>query len=317
MFSTKPDVTAKRYLRRLSGYLADLPEAQRRVIVQDISEHIEESRLTGRTESEVISALGEPQEVAKVSRSELGVPEPRGTGPWPVGNTLIGVAIALAAFTAAVVSFFLRNAEGQHPDYTSSTERSLTALVELYGPGIAVLTLIPAALLAVLLLVPLRMRRLATVICAVAASVLVVSDPIDAGLFYVPMTIIIWLATMLPFAKSLQAGRVELLVLRIFGVLIMLLPVLLIASGVERENIGVVMLPALIWAVACLAIAVGIILNWRISYWAVLAYGVLALIVAVFDSGMLVAAIWLFGGIVLSFGIYGLLRLRPRAGITR
>lgn len=317
MFSTKPDVTAKRYLRQLSGYLADLPEAQRRVILQDISEHIEESRISGRTESEAIGALGEPRVVAKASRSELGVPEPRGTGPWPVGNTLIGTAIALATFTAAIVSFFLRNAEGQHPDYTSSTQRSLTSLVELYGPGIAVLTLVPAALLAVLLLVPLRMRRWATLICAVAASVLVISNPIDAGLFYVPMTIVIWLATMLPFAKSLQAGRGESLVLRIIGVLIMLLPVALLASGVERGNVGVFMIPALIWAVACLAISIGIMLNWRISYWAVLAYGVLALIVAVFDSGMLVAAIWMFGGIVLSFGIYGLLRLRPRAGITR
>ncbi|WP_404285462.1 HAAS signaling domain-containing protein [Glutamicibacter arilaitensis] len=317
MFSTKADVTAKRYLRQLSGYLADLPETQRRVIIQDISEHIEESRLSGRTESEVISALGEPREVAKMSRSELGIPEPRGTSPWPVGSTLIGAAVALATFTAVIVSFFLRNAEGQHPESTSATERTLSSLVDLYGPGVAVLTLLPAVLVALLLLVPLRMRRWATLACAVASSLLVFLNPMDAGLFYVPMAIVIWLAATLPFAKELRSGRGESVVLRIIGLVIILLPVLVLFGTMVNQTFELVMVPAVIWAVACLVIAIGVMLNRRIAYWAVLIYGLLALLVAVFDSGMLVAAIWLFGGIVVSFGIYGLLRLRPRAGITR
>lgn len=317
MFSTKVDVTAKRYLRQLSGYLADLPEAQRRVILQDISEHIEESRLTGRSESEVIRALGEAREVAKMSRSELGIPEPRGTSPWPVGNTLIGAAVALATFTAVIVSFFLRNAEGQHPESTSATERTLSSLVELYGPGAAVLTLLPAVLVALLLLVPLRMRRWATLACAVAASLLVFLNPMDSGLFYVPMTIVIWLAATLPFAKELRAGRGESVVLRIIGLVMMLLPVLVLFGAMVNQSFDLVMVPALIWAVACLVIAIGVMLNSRIAYWTVLLYGLLGLLVAVFDSGMLIAAIWLLGGIIVSFGIYGLLRLRPRAGITR
>ncbi|HJX79506.1 DUF1700 domain-containing protein [Glutamicibacter sp.] len=317
MFSTKPDVTAKRYLRQLSGYLADLPEAQRRVILQDISEHIEESIFSGRTESEAISALGEPKEVAKASRSELGIPEPRGTGPWPVGTSLIGAAVAMATFTAVIVSFFLRNAEGQHPDSTNTTERTLSSLLEFYGPGVAVLTLLPAVLVAALLFVPLRMRRWATLGCAIATTVLVFYNPMDAGLFYVPTAILIWLAATLPFAKVLQAGRRESVLLQIIGLCIVLLPVVVLFAGSVNDSFSVVMIPALIWAVACLALAIGVVLNRRIVYWIILIYGLLALVTAAFNSGILVAAIWLFGGIVLSFGIYGLLRLRPRAGITR
>lgn len=317
MFSIKSEVNAKRYLRQLSGYLADLPESQRRVIVQDIAEHLEESRLSGRTELEAISALGDPREVAKASRSELGIPEPRGTAPWPVSNTLLGAAVALACFTAVIVSFFLRNAEGQHPESTSTTERTFSSWVELFGPGVAVLTLLPAALVAALLLIPLRHRRWATVACAVAATLLVLLNPIDAGLFYVPMTILIWLAVFLPFAKELQAGRGELLSIKIVGVAILLIPCALMLGSILVETFDVVMLPAVLWIIGCIALSIGVMLNRRIAYWLVLAYGVLALFVAAFDSGMLVAAFWLFGGLILSFGMYGLLRLRPRTGITR
>lgn len=317
MSNTKTEVSTKRYLRQLNAHLADLPTQNRRVIVQDISEHIEESCAAGRTVEETITALGEPKVVAQASREELGLPAPLAVGPRSVGNTLIGAAVALAVFTAVIVSFFLRNAEGQHPESTSTTERTLSSMVDLYGPGVAVLTLLPAVMIALVLLTSLRIRRWATLASAAVMIFVVFYNPWDAGLYFVPVMVVMWFAVYLSFTKEIQAGKAESIVGRILGAVLVIIPVLVFAGALFNEDIGSQIIPALIWMVACLVIVTGILLNRRLAYWAVTAYGALVLVVAAFDAGMLLAALWLGGGLYVAFGLYGLLRLRSTKSLVR
>ncbi|MGP9528361.1 DUF1700 domain-containing protein [Glutamicibacter sp. AOP5-A2-18] len=52
------------YLRSLDHQLRNVPIEARRELVEDIAEHIDEGRERGRSESEIIAALGTPQAVA-------------------------------------------------------------------------------------------------------------------------------------------------------------------------------------------------------------------------------------------------------------
>lgn len=62
-------------------------------------------------------------------------------------------------------------------------------------------------------------------------------------------------------------------------------------------------------------LAAGYAANSRAAHWVTLAYGLLVLGVAVVDAGILVAALWVGGGVILAMGLYGLLRLPPRSAL--
>lgn len=313
MVSTGLDRAAQRYLRQLKGYLADLPHDARESILQDIQAHIEEATESGRSSAEVLAALGQPRTLANASRAELGLAlSSQGMG-LSLSSILGGITVALAVMGAVVVSFFLRNPEGQHPDTGSSPESGIASLLELYGPGMALLTLIPAAVVLAVHFLPRRVQRWAMIAVALGLSVLVVLDLFGSGLFVLPVAITAWLAASFPYASSLLAGPKEQLAVRIAGTVLLLCPVLLSLGGLMLDNIGAQLIPFLIWVLFSLALAVGFALNSRVAHWALVVYGVFIFGVALFDAGILIAALWMGGGIVLALGLYGLLRLKPLA----
>ena len=311
MISTEMDRAARRYLRRLKTCLAGVPEEARDSILQDVRAHIEEATASGRSCTQVLAGLGDPRQLADSSRAELGGGAAPVPGRLDAGTLLGGITVALAVMAAVIVSFFLRNPEGQHPDSATEPEGSVATLLELYGPGVALLTLIPAAVILLALLLPRSVRRWALLAVAFALTVLVFLDFFATGLFAVPMALTAWMSATIPFARGRGAGRAEGLAVRTLGTALLLAPVLLVTGGLMVGNLDTRYLPMLIWVLFSVVLAIGFALNRRAAHWAVLGYGVLLLGVAVFDAGILLAAFWLGGGVMLCLGLYGLLRLNP------
>jgi hypothetical protein len=103
------------YLERLEQELADLPNARRREIIEEISEHIEEARTSGAADEagvrSLLDRLGDPADIAVDARERLGV-RPRRSGIFeiaalvlllvggvvlPVLGWLVGVALLWAS----------------------------------------------------------------------------------------------------------------------------------------------------------------------------------------------------------------------------
>jgi len=316
MVSISTDRTAQRYLRRLRAALGDVPEAARESILQDIRDHIDDALAEGRDTAQILDALGQPRAVAEASRTELGMPA--SPGGYGSGNALWAVTVALGVVAAVVISFFLRNPDGQHPESGTTPEGALSSLIEIYGPGVALLALLPAAAVVGVVFVPWAARRWVMLALSVLLSVLVFVNPFNAGLFLVPMTLTAWMSATLPHARMVQAGRAESLTIRILGSLLLVAPVVLVLAGLVVGGIGVEQIPLFLWAAFSLTLAVGYAMNVRVAYWISTAYGVFVLGVAVVDAGILVAALWVGGGLILALGLYGLLRLdAPGGGVPR
>ena len=310
------DRASRRYLRSLKQRLADLPAEASESILQDVRAHIEEATATGRSSDEVLASLGNPRELAEASRAELVLHQPARTSRLDSGTILGGTSIALAVLAAVIVSFFLRAPEGQHPDAGTEPEQAMATLLESYGPGVALLSLVPAVVLLLVHFLPRRLRRWAMLGVALALSVLVFLDIFSSGLFAVPMALTAWLAATIPYARKPVAPAGEQLSARILGSLLLIFPVIMLGTGLMLGTVGAHYIPLLLWMLFSLALAIGYALNSRAAHWTVLAYGVLILGVAVFDAGILVAAFWVGGGVALALGLHGLLRLNPRVGPT-
>jgi|GEM_PF-2505750 len=313
MSSISTDRATQRYLRRLKGALADVPRPERESILQDVRDHIDEALAQGRDPERILAALGEPRLVAEASRSELD-PRARG-GVRNPATVLWGVTVALGVLAAVVVSFFLRNPEGLSPEATSVPQGRLSSLVDAYGPGAAVLTLLPALACAGVVLVPDGARRWLMMLIAALLSVLVFTGPFDAGLFLVPMAITAWMGAVIGYASTVTAPRAEALVMRILGALLLVVPVVLVLAGLMVGSFGAAQVPLLLWAVFSVLLAAGYAANSRAAHWVTLAYGLLVLGVAVVDAGILVATLWVGGGVILAMGLYGLLRLPLRSAL--
>ncbi|WP_431709500.1 HAAS signaling domain-containing protein [Glutamicibacter uratoxydans] len=309
MVNTKLDRPAQRYLRQLNKLLGDLPGEVKDSILQDVEAHIVEATASGRNTDAVLLGLGDPEQLAETSRVEWGIAQPTGAARFDRGRILGGFTLAFAVIAAVVVSFFLRQPTGQHPDSGSSPEQAVATLLELYGPGVAVLTLLPAALVLSALLLPSRVRRWGFLGVAALLSIVVFVDLVGTGLFFVPAALAAWLAATLPYASRPVARSAEQLTLRILGAVLLFSPVVLVLSGLVLGNLGAEQIPLLIWGLFSLALALGYAMNWRLAHWVVLGYGIFVLGVGVVDAGILIAAFWVGGGVLVALGLYGLLRL--------
>ena len=82
--SKTPDELVESYLQDLRRALGDLPKERRREVVDEVAEHIAESRAGLPVESEVeirnlLERVGDPEEIAAEARERFGV-RPRETG---------------------------------------------------------------------------------------------------------------------------------------------------------------------------------------------------------------------------------------------
>ncbi len=105
MRTQPPEVAA--YLQQVERLLAPLPPDQRRHVVEDCAQHLDDAVGEGRTPQEAIALLGTPQEVAERAFQEHQ--EQTGVDPRPRYLTrsrvwqLVGAAAALAAGLVALL----------------------------------------------------------------------------------------------------------------------------------------------------------------------------------------------------------------------
>ncbi len=115
--------------------------------------HIADALDSGRDTAEILAGLGAPSAVAGQAREELGLPVR--DGAERAARTLSVVAVAAGVLIAVCVSFLLPSAVPVDPLGAGSGEQGV---VRRFGPGIALLTLLPALLVAAPLVLRGRAR---------------------------------------------------------------------------------------------------------------------------------------------------------------
>jgi uncharacterized membrane protein len=90
--TSTPEQLINDYLRQLDRELEDLPRAQRREVVQEISEHIEDVKSAGQVDEvetlNLLERLGDPTEIATEARLRFGVTRPKG-GALEIGAIVL------------------------------------------------------------------------------------------------------------------------------------------------------------------------------------------------------------------------------------
>ncbi|MFS8112774.1 DUF1700 domain-containing protein [Rhizobium jaguaris] len=97
-------MTRDAFLRTLRLGLAGLPPQEIEDIVDDYSAHFAESDASGRSETEVAAALGDPARIARELRAEAGLR--RFEAHWSVSN-MLAAALALAGLAIVDILFLL------------------------------------------------------------------------------------------------------------------------------------------------------------------------------------------------------------------
>lgn len=116
MITTAPDSAIAAYMDALAEHLADLPEAERDELMEDLAQHLQE--VAAEADGDLAEKLGTPQAYAEELRASAGIP-PRAEAPTGRWARLQATAPlrALRALTA------------------SSTMRSLRAFLPELRPG--------------------------------------------------------------------------------------------------------------------------------------------------------------------------------------
>jgi len=118
------------YLKRLGKALVDLPPAQRREILQEVSEHIDDARadLGSPTEAEVrtiLERLGDPTQIAADAHERFGV-QPKKSGAMEVAALILlpvgGIIVPILGWLVGVVLLWMS-------DLWSAREKLIGTLV--------------------------------------------------------------------------------------------------------------------------------------------------------------------------------------------
>ena len=300
---------AETYLRALGAELSDAPPDTVREIVEDVRAHLTDALGSGRSMDQALAGLGSPQAVAGQARDELALADRAPDHAERAGRTLRAVAVAVGVLTAVCVSFLLPFAAlplglGQAgPDGQS--------IVQRYGPGFAMLTLLPVLIAAAPFVLPARTRRVAGVVGAVVLTAFTVVSG-EIGLYYFPLVLLLWAAVIVPSAMRRGIGRVAVRVWRLVATAFVALPAILIASSVATGTVGVDWLGVALWGVGPLVLGALCAFGIRAGYAVTALAGALVMILAMVQPGLLFAAFWLFGGVYLMIGASGFAAMRAR-----
>ncbi|MEU3457423.1 hypothetical protein ABZ671_28035 [Micromonospora sp. NPDC006766] len=302
---------AETYLRALGVELSDAPPDTVREIVEDVRAHITDALDSGRTMDQALAGLGSPQAVAGQAREELALADGGLDHAARAGRTLRAVAVAVGVLTAVCVSFLLRSAALLPLDLTEAGPDE-QSIVERYGPGLAMLTLLPALIAAVPFALPVRTRGMAGVVgAAVLTALTCVSG--EMGLYYFPLVLLLWAATIVPSAMRRGFGRVAVRSWHLAAAVFVALPGLLGVSAIVTRTLGTDWVGVVLWIVGPLVLAVLCARGIRAAYAVVALGGALVMIFSMVALGFLFAAFWLFGGLYLMIGASGFVAVRAKA----
>ncbi|WP_433346629.1 HAAS signaling domain-containing protein [Microtetraspora malaysiensis] len=298
---------AEAYLRALDVELSDAPPDTAREIVEDVRAHIADALDSGRTMDQALAGLGSPQAVAGQARDELALPDGALDHAARAGRALRVVAVALGVLTAVCVSFLLRSTAlaldlaQEGPDGQSIMQR--------YGPGLAMLTLLPALIAAVPFALPARARGVAGVVGAVVLTALTFVWG-EIGLYYFPLVLLLWAATIVPSAVRRGIGRVAVRSWHLAAAAFVALPGLLAAFSAAAGKVGLNWVAVALFVVGPLVLGVLCACGIRAGYAVTALAGALVMILAMVEPGFLFAAFWLLGGLYLMIGASGFVSVR-------
>lgn len=296
---------AETYLRALDAELSDFPPDAAHEIVADVRAHIADALDGGRDIAEILAGLGGPDTVAGQAREELGLPVQ--DGAERAARTLSVVAPAAGVLIAVCVSFLLPSAVPVDPLGADSGEQGV---VRRFGPGIAMLTLLPALLVAAPLVLPGRVRGAARFAAATVLAVAACAAG-EIGLYYVPLALVAWAAATVPWAVRRGAGG------RWWRYLtggFVALPGVLVAVASAGGSVGVGWVGAALWIAGPLAAGALCAYGIRAGYAVTALAGALVMILSMAERGFLFAAFWLFGGLYLAIGACGYAASRTADG---
>lgn len=300
---------AETYLRALGVELSEAPPDTVREIVEDVRAHIADALHSGRTIDQALAGLGSPHAVAEQAREELLALSGASDHAARAGRTLRAVAVALGVLTAVCVSFLLRSTALPFDLHQAGADEQ--RIVQRYGPGLAMLTLLPALVAAAPFALPARARGVAEVVGAVILTPLTCLWA-EIGLYYFPLVFLLWAAIIVPWVMRRRIGRVAALSWRLAAAALVALPALLVVSSAATGTAGLTWVAVALWVVGPLVLAALCAYGIRAGYAVTAVAGALVMILAMVEPGFLFAAFWLFGGLYLMIGTSGFVAMRAK-----
>lgn len=281
-----------RYLRDVGKRLRALTPEQRDAVLDDVRSHFADAAEAGRSPEQAVESLGDPATFTERVRAELGHDSGRTDR---IGRALQWLATGVAVFTAMFVTFLL-------PDDTLGTQ------FEEQGFEIVLLHLIPALIAALPILVPARVRTVATAAAAIVLTVVSFTSSGSTHLeFFLPTAMLAWAALVTPVlarnGRPTAGWRISAGVLTALPGVWLLTSLLVGSFGTDVWG--------LLWVAASFVLGALFIVD---KAWAgvVLAVGGAALLVlSTLDPGMIVLAFWWAGGLFLTVGVSHALSYTP------
>ncbi|GIJ27450.1 hypothetical protein Vqi01_26120 [Micromonospora qiuiae] len=305
---------AETYLRALGAELSDAPPDTVREIVEDVRAHLTDALGSGRTMDQALAGLGSPQAVAGQARDELALAGGAADHAERAGRTLRAVAVAVGVLAAVCVSFLLPFAA--LPLDLAQVGPDGQSIVQRYGPGFALLTLLPALIAAAPFALPARARRVAGTVGAVVLTAFTFVSG-EIGLYYFPLVLLLWAAVIVPSAARRGIGRVAVRAWHLVAAAFVALPAILVGSSIATGTVGVDWVGVALWGVGPLVLGVLCGYGLRAGYAVTALAGALVMILSMVQPGLLFAAFWLFGGLYLTIGASGFVAVRAREAAPR
>ncbi|MEV6694859.1 hypothetical protein AB0M35_25615 [Micromonospora sp. NPDC051196] len=302
---------AETYLRALGAELSDAPPGTVREIVEDVRAHLADALAGGRSIDQALAGLGSPQAVAGQARDELALPDRAPDREARAGRSLRTAAMALGVLTAVCVSILLPFAA--LPSELTQAGPDEQSIMQRYGPGFAMLTLLPALIAAAPFALPARTRGVAGLVGAGVLTALACAGG-ELGLYYFPLVLLLWAATIVPWAMRRRAGRIAVRSWRLVAAAFVILPGLLVAFSAATGSIGLEWVGVALWIVGPFVVGALCAYGIRAGYALTALAGAVIMTLAIVERGFLFAAFWLFGGLYLTIGASGFVTTRARKG---
>lgn len=296
--------TEDTYLRSVERMLRDIAPEHRTAMLDDLREHLAESSDAGQSVDETIRGLGTPQQIAERAHEEFGADataaDATAERAWRV---LQGAAVVMAVVTGVVVAFIM-------PSF--ATDEGVKTLFEMEGLWPALIALIPALVTVVPPAVARRARTPVATICAALLTSLALIGGLTIGGFFLPSVLLSW-AALVAWMRLRGSGfgvgwRTAGGALTALPVLAFLIPVFGGMPGRYADgpsvgpSIGIELWGWVLLA-GVLALAVLIIIGYRMAGWLLAVCGLLALITGLVSGGLLTLLFVWLGGLWLTVGL--------------
>ncbi|WP_106317554.1 hypothetical protein [Actinoplanes italicus] len=203
------------------------------------------------------------------------------------------------------------------PAHELPLQSALTApegqtIIQRYGPAATLLTLLPALLAAIPTMLPAHIRTWATTAAAAALTAL---TPVagNLGLYYLPVTLMLWATTIVPWTLRRGIGRTATRAWHLTAAAFLALPALPAGAAILTDDTGIAWYAVGLWVITPLALATLCALAIPAGYAATALAGTLVMAASIVDQGFLFAAFWLFATAYLTIGASGLTATRARS----